>query len=87
MQIFEKVDRETGENVQVAYFDAWTMNQIGAPWNHQMAFMLDTMRMGMEEIQDYWIDLRNEFYAWCRANKIKGWGVHMYDDGERRFYG
>ena len=86
IQIYEKKDKETGEKIEVAYFDVWITNQIGASWNDQFNFMLETMRMGLEEIQDYWKDLRNEFYAWCRANSINGWGVHLYDDGERRFY-
>lgn len=86
IEIYEKKDRETGELVPVAYFDVWCTHQIGAPWNDQFNFMLDTMRMGLEEIESYWIGLRSEFYNWCRENQIKGWGVHLYDDGERRRY-
>lgn len=86
VQIYKKQDKETGESIEVAYFDVWVRNQIGASWNDQFNFMLETMRMGLEEIQEYWKSLRNEFYSWCRANDIKGWGVHLYDDGERRFY-
>lgn len=87
VQIYRKKDRETGETVEVAYFDQWTAVQIGAPWNEQFNFMLDTMRMGLEEILEYWYTLRREFYDWCSRNKIKGWGVHLYDDRERRTYG
>lgn len=86
VQIYKREDRETGEPIEVAYFDIWVKNQIGAPWNDQFNFMLDTMRMGLEEVQEYWRKLRNDFYAWCRKNNIRAMGVHMYDDSERGFY-
>ena len=78
--IYKKVDVNTGQEVQVAYFDVWCREQIGASWSEQYNFMLDTMRASIMEIEEYWKDLRGDFYRWCRNNGIKGWKVYLYSE-------
>lgn len=78
--IYTRIDRRTGESVKVAYFDIWCQQQIGVKWTEQYGFMLETMRVSLMEIEDYWMGLREDFYRWCTENGLKGWGVHMYND-------
>ena len=84
--IFAKMDKRTGETVSVAYFDLWCQNQIGAKWGDQYSFMLETLRTSIIEIEEYWQKLRRDFYRWCQSNGLQGWGVHLYDERERRIY-
>jgi len=78
--VFVKTDNRTGETVSVAYFDMWCQNQIGAKWNEQYSFMMETLRSSIMEIEAYWKTLRADFYQWCRDNGLQGWGVHLYDE-------
>ena len=77
--IYKRREIETGNEVQVAYFDDWTTVMIGAVWNDQFGIMLETMRMSLIQVEEYWMRLRREFYAWCREHGVDGWGVHFYD--------
>lgn len=78
--IYKRQDSRTGETVKVAYFDDWTMSEIGSRWNDQLNLMLETMRTNYAEIMEYWEGLRRDFYRWCSENGLKGWGVHFYDE-------
>jgi hypothetical protein len=79
ISIYKRTEKETGNEVQVAYFDDWTTVMIGAIWNDQYTVMLETMRISLIQIEEYWMKLRKEFYDWCREHGVSGWGVHLYD--------
>lgn len=79
--VYRRFDRKEQQTAHVAYFNDWCVAQIGMTWDDAMESLLD-FRHGYPEIEEYWLSLRRDFYAWAAANEVCGWGVHMYPDKE-----
>lgn len=79
--VYRRFDHRTQETVRVVYFNDWCAAQIGMTWDDIMESLLE-FRHGFMEIEDYWMSLRKDFYEWASANRVSGWGVHMYPDKE-----
>lgn len=77
--VYRRFDKYTQRKTRVAYFNDFCVAQVGMSWDDIMESLLE-FRHGYPQIEEYWLSLRKDFFAWTEANDLSGWGVHMYPD-------
>jgi len=77
--VYRRFDKYTQRKTRVAYFNDYCVAQVGMSWDDIMESLLE-FRHGYPQIEEYWLSLRKDFFAWTEANDLSGWGVHMYPD-------
>lgn len=77
--IYRRFDKYSQRIKRVAYFNDFCVAQVGMSWDDIMESLLE-FRHGYPQIEEYWLSLRKDFFAWTEANDLSGWGVHMYPD-------
>lgn len=77
--VYRRFDKYTQRKTRVAYFNDYCVAQVGMSWDDIMESLLE-FRHGYPQIEEYWLSLRKDIFAWTEANDLSGWGVHMYPD-------